>query len=154
MLRVFLDPLAYVILQQSEYGIVHFTQATMGSSTRTCLKLCQSTSNVVITPRFKGHSIASTLIAFFLCFISRRLEYANQIFALGSRTLYYYFNIGVFHRQACRLHAFADPYLSKKKKNSKFLKNFFSTFTSTLAFIRLSSTKPASYKASISPTCL
>ena len=38
-----------------------------------------------------------------------------------------------------------------KKKNSKFFKFLFSTFTSTLAFIRLSSTKPVSYKASISP---
>ena len=43
-------------------------------------------------------------------------------------------------------------YLKKKIQNLK--KKNFSTFTSTLAFIRLSSTKPASYKASISLTCL
>ena len=72
----------------------------MGRLTRQCLKLCQSISNVLITPRSKGHRIPSTVTPLFLCFISRWLEYANEIIALGSKNLVLYFNIGVFHRQS------------------------------------------------------
>ena len=89
----------------------------MGRLTRTCLKLCQSTSNVVITPRFKRDWIPKKLPALFPCFISRWLEYANEIFALGSRKLVFYFNIGVFHRQSLPptfLHP-PLPILKKKK---------------------------------------
>ena len=110
----------------------------MGRLTRTCLKLCQSTSNVVITPRFKRDSIPNKLTALFLCFISRWLEYANEIIALGSRKLVFYFNIGVFHRQILPPTYLRPPLpifnkkiqkkIQKLKKNSK---NFFPT----LAFI-------------------
>ena len=91
----------------------------MGRLTRTCLKLCQSTSNVVITPRFKRDWIPNKLTALFLCFISRWLEYANEIIALGSRKLVFYFNIGVFHRQILPPTYLRPPLPILKKKNSK-----------------------------------
>ena len=96
----------------------------MGRLTRTCLKLCQSISNVLITPRFKGHQIWSTVITLFLCFISRWLEYANEINALGSMNLILYFNIGVFHRQSLPP-TYGRPPLSSFKKNIFFQKNIF-----------------------------
>ena len=91
MIRVFLG----LFLCNIVVVLIYFIKGTIGRYTRTCLKLCQSTSNDLSTPRYTRYLNPNTGTNIFSCF-SHLGDLNMQIGFLQSDV--FCFIIGVYHR--------------------------------------------------------